>query len=363
MTLNPPRGRLAVYANTNGEFYGRRIVGELNEIIREENSKKLRAGKTIDSELIEEEITLKTPVVKVFPSTDLSVTMEGSVRGEDAYIVQWFPMSPLMRGTEYDAIRNKEEFLGTVSAILKCGVENLSLVTPYAYAQRNDNQEGRSSIGSELFCEQLDGITKKKQMNAFCLDMHARQAVGYYHMINISMISVPIFKTYTNFLRESYSDLLKNAVIILPDAGSAKRGKKYSDILGGIPHIICNKERLDPRSVQAFFANDLDIKGKTGILVDDILSTGATAGDVIAHLKRKEGLKEAYWLMTHPELTDMKKIDDMYKKKLFEKIFLADTVDLPRDREYFIQVPTAKLMARLIYTVHHRQSTGPYIDY
>ena len=79
---------------------------------------------------------------------------------------------------------------------------------------------------------------------------------------------------------------------------------------------------------------------------------------ISSYLKSK-GLSDTYWIITHPEVTDLTRLDMMHKQGLFKKIFISDTIPLPR--EYFIQVPTSRLMARLIYNVHTDQSISDYL--
>ena len=56
MNLNP-NGRLAIYANSNGRYYGRKVVEELNLLLAKNNFK----GK----------ISLKLPEVSKFPNSML----------------------------------------------------------------------------------------------------------------------------------------------------------------------------------------------------------------------------------------------------------------------------------------------------
>ncbi|MBS3133930.1 ribose-phosphate pyrophosphokinase [Candidatus Woesearchaeota archaeon] len=341
-----PNGRLAIYSNKNGVFYGKKIEHGLNDILRQEG---------------EEEIKLKIPEVKIFPNSMLSINLSEGVRGEDAFLVQWFPKPAGVKETPYESPRNKEEFFHSIAALFQAGVKRLTLVMPYIYDQRKDTLEGRDTIGAALFCQELSGITQRERMQALCLDIHAQQIVGFYQLININLISVPTFKIYFDFLKQEYPGLLRDSCLILPDVGSSKRGRVYSE-LTGLPRIITDKIRLSPTKteIQTFSLEGITIKGKTGLLIDDILGAGTTAGEAIKYLIEKEGLREAYWLITHPEITDLPKLDEMYNQGLFKKIFTADTIQLP-EKEYFVQVPTSKLMARLIYNIHTDQSIGDYL--
>ena len=339
-------GRLAIYANVNGVYYGRKIVENLNILLAQQE----KAAK----------ISLKRPEVSEFPNSMLKVSLNDKVRGEDAYLIQWFPKITFDEGKEeLNAARNKDEFFYTIAALFQAGIKRLTLITPYAFDQRKDTLEGRDTIGAALFCQELAGVTQRERMQAFCLDIHAQQIVGFYQLININMVSVPMFRTFVDFIKEEYPDILDNAILVLPDEGATKRGRKFSELLG-VERITITKRRISPTDTEVEFyaARKIDLKGKTGILVDDILASGSTAGTAIAYLK-SQGLSRAYWLMTHPEITDLKRLDRMHEKGLFKGIFISDTIALSRD--YFIQVPTSKLMARLIYHIHTDQSISDYL--
>ena len=113
-----PNGRLAIYSNKNGVFYGKKIEHGLNDILRQEG---------------EEEIKLKIPEVKIFPNSMLSINLSEGVRGEDAFLVQWFPKPAGVKETPYESPRNKEEFFHSIAALFQAGVKRLTLVMPYIY--------------------------------------------------------------------------------------------------------------------------------------------------------------------------------------------------------------------------------------
>ena len=163
-------GRLAIYANINGKYYGQKMIESLNILLAEFEN--------------EEEISLKVPEVAEFPNSMLNIRLSDKVRGEDAYLIQWFPKVTFDKGkNKFNATRNKEEFFHTIAALFQAGVKRLTLITPYAYDQRKDTLEGRDTIGAALFCQELAGVTQRERMQAFCLDVHAQQIVGFYQLI------------------------------------------------------------------------------------------------------------------------------------------------------------------------------------
>ena len=351
--IRNPEGRLAVYGNTAGAYYGKKVVDALNALIDKTPSE-------YDDD--NQHVKLKSPVVNVFPITSLENILTEGVSGEDAYLIQWFPRPPGDEWLEYTAPRNAFEFFHAIAALLCSRVKRVTLVTPYAFDQRNDVQTGRQAVGATVFVKLLDGLINKDSrcINALCLDMHAQQVVGTYQSKNIGMVSVPLFETYVNFLKEHYPHTLENAIIAMPDVGASKRGRTLSDYTG-LRRVVFDKQRLSPtRTVsQIYSAGKIRMKGKTALIFDDVLGTGSTAADASRELK-KRGIEKIYWLMSHLEGTNMPKLDGFYAEGLFQSIFIADTIRAPRD--YFIEVPTAPLMAQLIYNLHTNQGLHPYLQ-
>ncbi len=375
-----PNGRLTVYACTNGVHYASRLVKCLNTIIDEEN--KGREGFTMH----EPHVQFKVPEVKEFPATFITTRIKEGVRGEDAFLVQWFPAPPQdnhqyslpKTQVEMDAIvaeitnrertrltapRNKEEFLQSIAALKNAGVKRLSLVTPYAYAQRKDTIEGRDSIDAALFCQQLEGVTHRQHMDAFCLDVHANQIPGYYQQVNISLVSIGVYAMCVDYLKKNHPELLENAVILLPDTGMAKRAGARLSALTGLDRITMDKVRIGPTEtrLEAFYkGSGADIAGKDALLFDDILGSGGTAGQATNFVRKELKLKDVSWVMTHPEATRLAELDDMHAQGYCRYVFHADTMPVPRD--YCVPFPTAPLVARLMYNIHTDRSIGPYLE-
>jgi len=349
---NNPNGRIAVYANTNGIYYGKRIVEELNQLIT-----------GLPSEEGGLEVELKVPKITDFPNSMFKVEIgeDEKVRGEDAFLVQWFPQPPFdPNRDQLTAPRNKDEFFQTIAALHRAGVKRLTLVTPYLYDQRKDTVEGKDSVLAALFCQHLYGTTHGERMQGLCLDVHSPQIIGFYQMANVQMNSVPIFRFSLDYLRKEHPETLENAAFILPDVGSVKRSITYLD-LTNLPGIIINKRRTSPTEtrIEAFFPPDLDLEGRSGLLGDDILASGGTAGDASRYAQELK-IRDVYFLMTHPELTDIATLDRMHEEGLFVKAFVGDMVDVSQ-RDYLVPMPTAKLTARLIYNIHSDQSIGPFL--
>ncbi|MFH1054284.1 MAG: ribose-phosphate diphosphokinase [Candidatus Woesearchaeota archaeon] len=375
-----PNGRLAVYVNSMGKFFGEKVFAELSQLVEDENARKrtkhdlllqrwpdhLRpAMEHVMEHEYETPPEFVSPKLDEFPDTNQRPVIEDLVRGQDAYLVQWLITPPGASGEDryrYSADRLAFEFFKTIDALRHAGVKRLSLVTPYAYDSRKDIREGRDAVGSLTFCKALDGIIRGERMQAFCLDLHAQQIEGFYQAYNINMDSVPMFDVFVDHINSFYPEIVENSIVLAPDLGSTKRARNFSERLGA-PVVIIDKRRVSPTKViiEALAAGGVDPKGKKILLFDDVLASGGTAIEGTEYLQKKRSAGEVYWFMTHPSMTNMEKLDSAYNRGVFKRIFTADTVPLPK-REYLEQVNTSRKIAQLIWNIHTDKSVGSYLD-
>src|SRR5699024_12178926 len=114
---------------------------------------------------------------------------------------------------------------------------------------------------------------------------------------------------------------LDDIIIVSPDHGGVTRARKMADRLGA-PIGIIDKRR--PRPNVAEVMNIVgDIKGKTAILIDDIIDTAGTI-TLAANAVVENGAKEVYACCTHLVLSGpaIKRIDmSVNKEHVYTTIF------------------------------------------
>jgi ribose-phosphate pyrophosphokinase len=87
-----------------------------------------------------------------------------------------------------------------------------------------------------------------------------------------------------------------NLVIISPDAGRVKLTRKFAQKIGA-PYALLEKERPAQQVAEIGYVIG-DVKGKTAVIVDDIIDTGGTLS-AAAQTVIDEGAKEVYAVATH----------------------------------------------------------------
>jgi ribose-phosphate pyrophosphokinase len=149
------------------------------------------------------------------------------------------------------------------------------------------------------------------------MDLHAGQIQGFF--------SKPVdHMTALFILTQHLKDLdLENLVIVAPDAGRVKLNTKFAKKLNA-PLAILHKER--PAHQVAEIAHVIgDVKGKTAVIVDDMIDTAGTlrvAGQTVLGA----GATAVYAAATHPVMSG--NAYENLEAAGFEQIVVTDTIPL-----------------------------------
>ncbi|RDL41257.1 PRTase-like protein [Venustampulla echinocandica] len=128
------------------------------------------------------------------------------------------------------------------------------------------------------------------------MDLHDPQYQGFF--------DIPVDNLYGKSLLKKYIETripdFKNAVIVSPDAGGAKRATAIADDLN-LEFALIHKERRPTRITDRQNATMMlvgDVANRVTILVDDLADTSNTITRA-AKLLKKEGATRVYALLTH----------------------------------------------------------------
>src|SRR5699024_905540 len=154
---------------------------------------------------------------------------------------------------------------------------------------------------------------------------------------------VPILSDY---FKEKHLD---DIIIVSPDHGGVTRARKMADRLGA-PIGIIDKRR--PRPNVAEVMNIVgEIKGKTAILIDDIIDTAGTI-TLAANALVENGAKEVYACCTHPVLSGpaIERIENSMIKELIitKRIRLTEK----KKKEKIIELSVIPLISQEITRVY-----------
>jgi ribose-phosphate pyrophosphokinase len=253
------------------------------------------------------------PVVqKTFTNGEVYCKYGESVRGADVFIVQPMCANPVNGLSPNDALM---ELLLMIDAAVGASAHRVIAVTPwFGYSRQDKKSAPREPISARLVARMLEGAGADRVLT---MDLHAGQIQGFF--------SKPVDHMTAMFmLVQHFKDLgLSDLVVVAPDAGRVKLNKKFASHLGADLAIL-DKER--PAQQVAEIGHIIgDVKGKTAIIVDDIVDT-ATTLRVAGQAVLDAGARAVYAAATHPVMSGP--AYENLAASRFEQIVVTDTIPL-----------------------------------
>ncbi|MBD8500677.1 MULTISPECIES: ribose-phosphate diphosphokinase [Paenibacillus] len=287
-------------------------------------------------------IPLGDAITKSFSDGEIQTNLHESVRGCDVYVVQ---------STCAPVNDNLMELLVMVDALKRASAKSINVVIPYyGYARQDRKARSRDPITAKLVANLIETAGAHRVIT---MDLHATQIQGFFDIPVDHLLGVPILAQYFR------SKQMENVVVVSPDHGGVVRARKLADFLNA-PLAIIDKRRPEP-NVSEVMNIIGDIKGKTAIIIDDIIDT---AGTIVlgANALVEAGVKEVYAACTHPVLSGpaMQRIED----SPFKEVVVTDTIPVthPNPSSKIRTLSVAPLMGEAIIRVHEEISISKLFE-
>lgn len=244
---------------------------------------------------------------------------------------------------------------------------DLSVVMPMLYAGRQHRKKGRESLTCANFLRELEmRRSVKRLITCDAHDPGVEQA-----LYNIEFDNV--FLTYDlleKFIADTNASELKDIVFVAPDNGAIGRTNVYLNSFNH-PDVkkylgYCYKERdynhvingKNPVIAHGYIGS-VDISGKTGCIIDDMISSGSSMFDVIDILNNM-GVNNIYIFSTFALFSEgISKFDEYYKGGKFSGIYTTNATYIDPEylsREWLNVVDCSKYLARLIGLISKSKS-------
>ena len=274
---------------------------------------------------------LASSLTERFPDGEVLVRIEETVRGREVFLLQ--PVSPPVND-------HLVELLALADAARRADAERITAVVPYFGYARSDRRDGqRGPIMASLVAELLEraGIG-----HVLTLDVHTPAAEGFFRVPVDNLSAVSLLVAAARPL------LPPNAVVVAPDLGAVRLATRYGALLG-LPVAICHKRRLGATEVAVSRVTG-EVQGRSAVIVDDMISTGATIVESARALLEAGAAPEFLVVATHGVLVS----DAMAKLASAgaTRVIVTDSLAVPRQGEWAPDVVSvAPLCARAIRTV------------
>ena len=193
------------------------------------------------------------------------------------------------------------------------------------------------------------------------MDLHDPQYQGFFDIPVDNLYGRPLLKKYIQHHVPDY----KNAIVVSPDAGGAKRATAIADALG-MSFALIHKERRPTKITDRQNATMMlvgDVANRTAILIDDLADTSNTITRA-AKLLKKEGAAKVYAVVTHGVLSG--DAIDRINASALDKVVVTNSVD---QRENSKRCPKLEVLevghifAEAIRRVHYGESISVLFQY
>jgi ribose-phosphate pyrophosphokinase len=229
-------------------------------------------------------IPLSKCVVRRFADMEVFVEVQENVRGEDVFVIQ---------STSYPANDHLMELLIIIDALRRASARRITAVLPYFGYARQDRKPGpRTPISAKLVANM---ITRAGADRVLTLDLHAGQIQGFFDIPTDNLFAAPAM------IRDIKEQFKKNSkMVVSPDVGGVVRARGLAKRIAA-PLAIVDKRREQPGESEVMNIIG-DVKGRSCIMVDDIVDSGGTLCNAADALLAK-GATDVSAYITHGVLS------------------------------------------------------------
>jgi ribose-phosphate pyrophosphokinase len=280
-----------------------------------------------------------------FANGEIFVRFLESVRGCDAFVLQ-----------SHTAPINKwiMEQLIMVDALKRASAKRITVVAPFfGYARQDKKSRGREPISARLMADLFAAAGADR---IIAVDLHTAQIQGFFDGPVDHLFALPILADYI----EKQLDL-SEVTVVAPDAGRVRVCERWTDRLR-CPLAIIHKRR-DPDVANRVKILEVvgQVRGRTCIIVDDMIDTGATIVNA-AETLFDQGAAQVIVTATHGVLSGP--AVDLLKNSRISEVIVSNTLPITHDKQFdkLTVLSIAPLVARAISEVFSDGSVTSLFD-
>lgn len=271
-----------------------------------------------------------------FPDTEMHVRLQESVRGHDAYIIQ---------STCAPVNERIVELLILIDTLRRAAAGRITVIVPYyGYARQDRKSTGREPITAKLVANLIDAAGADRVL---AIDLHSPAIQGFFDIGMDHLTAIPLL---ANAVRGT---IPQESVIVSPDTGGVKRADVFASLLQ-LPIAILHKRRADGENVE-IAAVIGDVRGRTPIIVDDIIATGGTILEAVETLLRAGARPDVRVVATHGVFAGA--AARRLAHPAITQVVATDSIAIPEELREALPtlevVSIAELLGDAIYRLHN----------
>ena len=282
--------------------------------------------------------------ISKFSDGEVSVELNENVRGKDVFVIQ-----PTCAPTN-DSIM---ELLLMSDALHRASANRITAVIPYFGYARQDRRvrSARVAISAKVVADMIGAVGVNRVLT---VDLHAEQIQGFFSIPVDNVYGSPVLTD--DIERQNYSNL----TVVSPDVGGVVRARAVAKQINADLAII-DKRRPTANEAQIMHIIG-DVKGKSCLIVDDMVDTAGTLCKAADALK-DHGATKVVAYCTHPVLSGPA-IQNIEGSNL-DSLVVTDTIPLnekAKSCKSIRQLSMAKLLAESIRRVSNEESISAMFD-
>lgn len=277
-----------------------------------------------------------------FSDGETRVTLNESVRGGDIFVIQ---------STSEPVNHHIMELLVMIDALKRASAKTINVVVPYyGYARQDRKTRARDPITAKLVANLLETAGADRMIT---MDLHATQIQGFFDIPVDHLLGVPILADY--FKEKQLNDV----VVVSPDHGGVTRARKLAEYLKA-PLAIIDKRRPQPNVAEVMNIVG-EVKGRTAIIIDDIIDTAGTM-TLAASALIEHGALDVYACGTHPVLSGP--AIERIKHSQIRELIITNSIPLHEKKQLdkIRTLSVAPLIGKAIVHVHEEMSVSKLFD-
>jgi ribose-phosphate pyrophosphokinase len=285
-------------------------------------------------------ISLGRCIVGRFSDGEVMVELLENVRGRDVFMLQ---------STCAPTNDNLMEILVMVDALKRASAGRITAAIPYFGYARQDRRprSARVPITAKVVADMLTTVGVNRVMT---MDLHADQIQGFFNIPVDHIFASPVLVDY--FRKKELPDL----TVVSPDAGGVERARFFAKKMDSALAIV-DKRRVEMDVTEVMHVIG-DVKGRTCLILDDIIDTAGTLVKT-AQALLDAGAREVHACATHAVLSGPA-VERISQSGLAE-VVVTNTIPLSeaaRNEPKIVVRSIAGLLGRAIQSIHEETSVS-----
>ena len=285
-------------------------------------------------------ISLGRAKVSRFSDGEVSVEIHEHVRGQDVFILQ---------STCAPTNENLMELLILVDALKRASAGRITAAVPYFGYSRQDRRvrSARVPIAAKLVADLFVAAGVQRVLT---MDLHAEQIQGFFNIPVDNIYSLPIM------LADVWKQDFEALMVVSPDVGGVVRARALAK------RLECDLAIIDKRRPKANVSEVMniigDVRGRTCVLMDDMVDTAGTLCKAASALK-DNGAKAVLAYCVHPVLSG--DAVSRIAASAIDEVVVTDTIPLNDEGEKCTkirQLSVADVFAETIRRISNEDSVS-----